>query len=152
MKRHLYALGLTAVLLVGCGTEKPLSVTEPDHLLNITSEHLTAAGLRDEGEYYRWGEDMLLQKSEPSHQEIIRTIIERSNGNEGSLTKSTLAAQINVPKWPNGNVKYIFSGTNWTVSEKTAIQNAMNIWASHAKVSFTQVSAGGSYILSSRIL
>lgn len=133
-------LGIIALVTIisGCGLNTPAT---DDYSVNSTSAvqgNDQTATITDKGGYYLLSDDILLDKEDPKHQDIIAAFNhpEKASGTIGLNGFRDL----NAAKWPNGKVPYYFSGT-FSDSDKETIREAMRMIEMIAKVEYYETTA-----------
>jgi len=129
------------------GTEEPVvddAVQEiSDVAESVVSEEpvgSTAPLLRDQGDFYLLGDDIILNKDDADHQPVIAAL----SGQESHLAKTTAMQYVCIPTWPKGVVTYSLTG--FSTAEKTVIQNAMKTLTATCKVSFAVTTVNKPYV------
>lgn len=92
------------------------------------------------GGYYRYAGDILLDRSDPSHQRLIEILAP-----EASDPSSQSASQVGIPLWPAGQVRYHFNA-NASPEDRAAIRGAMSTIEAVTNVRFLEQGSAGLFV------
>jgi len=131
------------ITALGCGS--PFTIDDSTQTTTdetgITTDNQLAGVpfLRDKGNYYLIGDDIVVNKNDAEHRELIAAFSEI-----GTCAKTTSMRYVCVPTWPNGVVTYSLTG--FTSAEKTIIQNAMKTISDACKVKYVLTATNKAYV------
>ena len=122
VKKILLLLGVT-LLAVNCSRPE---MPENKHKSSINKRSEDILKEDPSGKYYILGGDIILDKEDPNHQEIINAL----------LNPTRAIKKVSSKPWPNGNIPYCLDG-NFTSTDLSNINAAMRTWESVANVRFS---------------
>lgn len=138
MRKVLKFSGILSLMVILSATMLSCSVTAPvdNPELTVPNSAAQTGSVLDEGNYYRIGGDMLLDKANPKHMLMVEQILSGFPGSTGSLSQKGMR-ETNISTWPNGLVPYYYSGT-FTTNERQKIEEAMRAIELTCKVKFVE--------------